>query len=253
MQKSAEHENEIALQNGETPTVTFRASVNTGSADANYADEGKTVQKRAATYTDLPESADSEQTKSASDNAATGYGSDTAQNDGYTGGIMFSLSPSASSYADSETDSAKNAETASGENSAAENSVDSEQICGLPKCDGNNESSSNVGGSSPAKAPAANSNAIDFEDDKAGFYDSVSETYNSIFEGIEFNQSDDALAENVTAANKYVKSIFDEASQLRAEALTNIGITNSMFIEWAGTVENAEQYSFESIYEYFSR
>ena len=252
LQDTSEQKNEIALQNDENPTITFRTSVNTGSTDVNSDDESKTVQKRTVTHTDLPGSSDSEQTKSASDNTAAGYGSDTAQSDGYTGGIMFSLSPSAS-YVGPETDTGKSAETAESEKSAAASSVDSEPICGLPKYDGNNESSSNVGGSSPAKAPAANSNAIDFEDDRAGFYDSVSETYNSIFEGIEFNQSDDALGENVTSANKYVKSIFIEASQLRTEALTNIGITNSMFIEWAGTVENAEQYSFESIYEYFSR
>lgn len=252
LQDTSEQKNEIALQNDENPTVTFRTSVNTGSTDVNSDDESKTVQKRTVTHTDLPGSSDSEQTKSASDNTAAGYGSDTAQSDGYTGGIMFSLSPSAS-YVGPETDTGKSAETAESEKSAAESSVDSEPICGLPKYDGNNESSSNGGGSSPAKAPAANSNAIDFEDDRAGFYDGFSETYNSIFENIEFNQSDDALDENVTTANKYVKSIFDEASQLRTEALTNIGITNSMFIEWAETVENAEQYSFESIYEYFNR
>ncbi len=253
LQDTSEQESGIALQNDENQTVTFHTSFNDDGADINTADEGKTVQKRTATYTDLPESADSEQTKSASDNAATGYGSDTAQNDGYTDGIMFSLSPSAS-YAASETNSGNSTENAGSENSATENSADSNLLCALPKYDGSNESSSASGGSSaPSESSAANTNAIDFEDDKAGFYDSVSETYNSIFEGIEFNQSDDALAENVTAANKYVKSIFDEASQLRAEALTNIGITNSMFIEWAGTVENAEQYSFESIYEYFSR
>ncbi len=253
LQDTSEQKNEIALQNDENPTVTFRTSVNTGSTDVNSDDESKTVQKRTVTHTDLPGSSDSEQTKSASDNTAAGYGSDTAQSDGYTGGIMFSLSPSAS-YVGPETDTGKSAETAESEKSAAASSVDSEPICGLPKYDGNNESSSNVGGSSkPNKAPAANSDIIDFEDDRAGFYDGFSETYNSIFENIEFNQSDDALDENVTTANKYVKSIFDEASQLRTEALTNIGITNSMFIEWAETVENAEQYSFESIYEYFNR
>lgn len=248
LQDNSEQESGIALQNDENQTVTFYTSVNDDGADINTADESKAVQKRTAAHTVSPENSDAEQAESVPDNTA-----DSARNGGYTDGIMFSLSPSAS-YTGSETNSGNSTENADSENSVTENSADSNLLCALPKYDGNNESSSASGGSSaPSKSPAANTNAIDFEDDKAGFYDGVSETYNSIFEGIEFNQSDDALGENVTAANKYVKSIFDEASQLRAEALTNIGITNSMFIEWTGTVENAEQYSFESIYEYFNR
>lgn len=208
------------------------------SPDSDMQDDPETSKRtvRYSSYQDSPE-----YYSGGNDSAAAKPPKESAvQENSVTDGPRLSLSGAVS--APNETNSAVNSQPdfkMQQESAAADENPDASMPSG--------------GSSKPNKAPAANSDIIDFEDDRAGFYESVSETYNSIFEGIEFNQSDDALGENVTSANKYVKSIFDEASQLRTEALTNIGITNSMFIEWAGTVENAEQYSFESIYEYFSR
>lgn len=208
------------------------------SPDSDMQDDPETSKRtvRYSSYQDSPE-----YYSGGNDSAAAESPKESAvQENSVTDGSRLSLSGAVS--APNETNSAVNSQPdfkMQQESAAADENPDASMPSG--------------GSSKPNKAPAANSDIIDFEDDRAGFYDSVSETYNSIFEGIEFNQSDDVLGENVTSANKYVKSIFSEASQLRTEALTNIGITNSMFIEWAGTVENAEQYSFESIYEYFSR
>lgn len=208
------------------------------SPDSDMQDDPETSKRtvRYSSYQDSPE-----YYSGGNDSAAAKPPKESAvQENSVTDGPRLSLSGAVS--APNETNSAVNSQPdfkMQQESAAADENPDASMPSG--------------GSSKPNKAPAANSDIIDFEDDRAGFYDGFSETYNSIFENIEFNQSDDALGENVTSANKYVKSIFDEASQLRTEALTNIGITNSMFIEWAGTVENAEQYSFESIYEYFSR
>ena len=91
------------------------------------------------------------------------------------------------------------------------------------------------------------------ENDGIGVYpEEAEETLVSIFDGVAFDSSENALEANIETSNAFVTEIFSEAQQLNADVLTRSGFTNKDFLEWIKTVENVEQYSFESIYEYFN-
>ncbi len=71
----------------------------------------------------------------------------------------------------------------------------------------------------------------------------------SIFGKADF-APENTLEENVEIANAYVLTVFENANTLKAETLTDAGVSNEMFLEWLTTVANVGEYSFDSLYLY---
>ena len=203
--------------------------------------------------------------KEADNNTATAtlsayFNAETSDSGAENGGPVCSYPVAQSTENDGEaSDSADNSE------SAYNSEVESESVAESTETADNSQqlkaqytlphndtgSGGTVGSDVSANSEASASGGEKYdESDYNGFFEGTDTEYISIFKDLTFDDSETALKANVELANEYVRRLFDNSESINSELLVQNSISNSMFIEWAKTVEIPEHYSFESVYEF---
>lgn len=70
----------------------------------------------------------------------------------------------------------------------------------------------------------------------------------SLFEGVVFEQHENALEKNINTANAKVKEISAYTENLSYELIKKAGISNEKFLQWLNSIAQASEYNFESLY-----
>lgn len=70
----------------------------------------------------------------------------------------------------------------------------------------------------------------------------------SIFEGVVFDNNENALEKNVNTANAIIRKLSGYPESLSYELVKKAGVTNEKFLQWLVSVEQINEYNFESLY-----